>query len=179
MKKTILERIANLQEMIDRRESAFKVKAEVHAIFEMINKEEDKQIKDKALDAMLSLAFNMVTELDELPLTRLLDILQRKEKTRVIPVTVHVHEYIDAIVIETDKKIPYSNLMTVINKAVPKFEDNIDEIKSICLNKKDNQIEIDFKNVDNKSIILSLEKWNLNIDCMEIYVEGFVEYIKK
>lgn len=181
MKRTVLERIENLKGMIDRRENPMKVKDEVHAIFEMINQEQDENVKDKALGKMLELALNMVTELDESPLGKIMSVIEKAENAngKVIPVKVNVHEYLDAIVIETDKKLSYSRLIHVIERAVPNFEDNIDDLLSAGLDKKEKQIKIDYINDNHKSIILDLTKWNLSNECLEIYTEGLVEYIQK
>lgn len=181
MKKTVLEKIANLKGMIDRRENPLIVKEQVDAIFEMINQEQDEQIKNKALDAMLSLVMDMVTEIDESPLTKLMDVLKKIEKKekKVTPVQVNVHEYLDAIVIETNVKLPYSKMMDVIKKVVPEFEGRITELFSAELDKSEKQITMDYMHDKYKSVILDVNKWNLSDECLEIYTEGLVEYIQK
>lgn len=180
MKKTVLERITDLQGMIDRRENPVKVKEEVHAIFEMISQEQDKNVKDKALDAMFKLAFHMVEELDESPLSRLMSALEgMNKKAKIVPVEVNVHEYLDAIVIETDKRLPYSKLMHVIERAVPQFEERISDLFSAELNREEKRVEIDYIDEKHKSIILDLSKWELSEEGLTLYVEGLVEYIQK
>lgn len=116
MKKTVFERIENLREMMERMENPEVVSEEVHNIFEMINKMEDRETKHKAMGEMMKMALEMVAQVEESPLARILNILGNKN-TKVTPVNIKVNTYLDATLIEISKKIPYSKLIEILNKA--------------------------------------------------------------
>lgn len=176
MKRTVLERIAGLKEMMDRMESPELVMAEVNEIMDAINKEQDKEKKDQALGAMMKLTLDMMKET---PIERLIKGLDERVSKKVIPVEIKVKQYLDTTIIEIDKKVPYSNLLRILRKVRNTFDQDMKDLYSASYDAEDKHLVIDYKNEIHKDIIIDMSKWNLNEEVAEVYIEGFVEYLAK
>lgn len=172
MKRTVLEKIAGLKGMMDRMESPELVMAEVNEIMDAINKEQDKEKKDQALGAMMKLTLDMMKES---PLEKLLERLDKK----AIPVRVEVNAYLDVTVIKIDKKVPYSNLLSILNKARDNFDQDTKDLYSAKYSVEKKHLVIDYRNEKHNDIIIDMAEWNLSEEVAKVYVEGFVEYLKK
>lgn len=181
MERTVLERIENLKAMMDRRESPELVKAEVRNIFDMLDKEQDITVKDKGMNAMFKVACDLMSEVDESPLMKLMEVLDKAKnlKGKITPVEVKVNQFLDATVIEVSQKVPYTKLMHIFNKAVKGFDENIKDLYCASYDKEDKLLHIDYKDNKHKSVVLDVTKWNLSEETIEVYIEGLVEYIAK
>lgn len=175
MKKTILERIENLKGMMNRMEHPDLVVAEVTEIFDTIHKTQDEEIKEVAMLAMAELAVDLMTES---PLSSLLNKLGKKER-KVIPVNIKVSDYLDATVIKIDKKIPYKNLLSILNKARKNFDETTDSLFSASYCKTDKRLHMEYIKDIHKEIIIDMSAWNMSDELAEVYVSGLVEYISK
>lgn len=178
MERTVLERIAGLKGMMDRMVHPDLVMAEVKDIFATIEKIEDKETKDKAMIAMLGVAVDMMNEVKQSPLSKVLDILGKSEK-KFVPINIHVSEYLDATLIEIDKKVPYGELYNILTKARSNFEETIDNLFSATYCKSDKLFNIEYIEDKHKDIVIDMSEWNMSEEVAEVYAEGFVEYISK
>lgn len=78
---------------------------------------------------------------------------------------------------EIDKRVPYSELCIILNKVREGFESSIEDTISISYNKEKELIEFDYLN--KKDLAINISPWNLSDESIDIYIEGFVEYIQK
>ena len=176
--KTTMERITNLREMLNRKESPSLVMAELHEVMNAIDNENDKNKRKQALDAMLELTVDMMMET---PMAKLLSLIDEKisKNKEPIQVGVKINEYIDATLIEIDKKIPYRNLLKIIKKVRKTFDQDVKDLYSARYDADDKHLMIDYKEEKQKCIVIDLSQWNLSDEVAEVYIEGFVEYLAK
>ena len=182
MKNTVLERIANLKESIIRMDDIKKVESETRAIFDLINQIENKEEKDQAMDAMMDIAIYMIKDIEQSEITKLLDMLkmvsESKPRKKVKSINVKVNQYLDATLVEVSEKIPYSELVDVLEKVKENFkEDFKDEIISLGIDRKKKCMELTF--IKGNDIIVPIKHWNLNDESKDIYMEGFAEYLER
>ena len=176
MKNIVLEKIANLKESLIRRDRMKEVELQVQDIFKMIDSIESKEEKHQAMDAMMDIAIFLMGEIGKFQASDLLKALEGKSK-KVQEVKVQVNKYIDVDVVEIDKRVPYSELCIILNKIRKDFESSVEDITTLSYNKVKEVIEIDY--LDKRGIAISIAPWNLSEESIEIYIEGFVEYIQK
>ena len=176
MKNIVLEKIANLKESLIRRDEMKEVESQVQDIFKMIDSIESKEEKHQAMDAMIDIAIFLMGEIGKFQASDLLKALEGKSK-KVQEVKVQVNKYIDVDVVEIDKRVPYSELCIILNKVKEDFESSIEDMISISYNKSKEVIEFDYLN--KRDLAVSVAPWNLSDESINIYIEGFVEYIQK
>lgn len=176
MKNTVLERIENLKESIARFESPDKVISEVKAIFKAIELMENEDEREQAMGKMLSIAMFLIGETEKIKVPEFSEMLTNKVR-RIQTVNVQVSNYINADVVKISKKIPYSELCTVLNKVREDFNSCTDDLVSLIYNKVKKHIE--FNIPDEKDLILDVESWDLSDESIDIYIEGLVEYLTK
>ena len=171
MKNIVLEKIANLKESLIRRDEMKEVESQVQDIFKMIDSIESKEEKHQAMDAMMDIAIFLMREIGKFQISDFIKALESKSKK------VQVNKYIDADVVEIDKRVPYSELCIILNKVKEDFESSIEDMISISYNKSKEVIEFDYLN--KRGLVVSVAPWNLSDESIDIYIEGFVEYIQK
>ena len=171
MKNIVLEKIANLKESLIRRDEMKEVESQVQDIFKMIDSIESKEEKHQAMDAMMDIAIFLMREIGKFQISDFIKALESKSKK------VQVNKYIDVDVVEIDKRVPYSELCTILNKVKEDFESSIEDMISISYNKSKEVIEFDYLN--KRGLVVSVAPWNLSDESIDIYIEGFVEYIQK
>lgn len=176
MKNIVLEKIANLKESLIRRDEMKEVESQVQDIFKMIDSIESKEEKHQAMDAMMDIAIFLMGEIGKSQISDFIKALESKSK-KVQNIKVQVNRYIDVDLVEIDKRVPYSELCTVLNKVREDFESSIDDMISISYNKDKELIEFDYLN--KKDLAINISPWNLSDESIDIYIEGFVEYISK
>lgn len=176
MKNIVLEKIANLKESLIRRDEMKEVESQVQDIFKMIDSIESKEEKHQAMDAMMDIAIFLMGEIGKFQISDFIKALESKSK-KVQNIKVQVNRYIDVDLVEIDKRVPYSELCTVLNKVREDFESSIDDMISISYNKDKELIEFDYLN--KKDLAINISPWNLSDESIDIYIEGFVEYISK
>ena len=176
MKNIVLEKIANLKESLIRRDEMKEVESQVQDIFKMIDSIESKEEKHQAMDAMMDIAIFLMGEIGKFQISDFIKALESKSK-KVQKIKVQVNRYIDVDLVEIDKRVPYSELCTVLNKVREDFESSIDDMTSISYNKSKEVIEFDYLN--KRDLAVSVAPWNLSDESIDIYIEGFVEYIQK
>lgn len=137
---------------------------------------ESKEEKHQAMDAMMDIAIFLMGEIGKFQISDFIKALESKSK-KVQKIKVQVNRYIDVDLVEIDKRVPYSELCTVLNKVREDFESSIDDMISISYNKNKEVIEFDYLN--KRDLAVSIAPWNLSEESIEIYIEGFVEYIQK
>ena len=145
MKNIVLEKIANLKESLIRRDEMKEVESQVQDIFKMIDSIESKEEKHKAMDAMMDIAIFLMGEIGKFQISDFIKVLESKSK-KVQKIKVQVNRYIDVDLVEIDKRVPYSELCTVLNKVREDFESSIDDMTSISYNKSKEVIEFDYLN---------------------------------
>ena len=171
MKNTVLEKIANLKESLIRKDEMKEVESQVKDIFKTIDSMQDREEKHQAMDAMMDIAIFLMGEIGKFQ-----KVLEGTSK-KVQEVKVQVNKYIDADVVETDKRVSYSELCAILNEVKEDFESSIEDMISISYNKDKEVIEFDYLN--KRDLAVSIAPWNLSEESIEIYIEGFVEYIQK
>lgn len=176
MKNIVLEKIANLKESLIRRDEMKEVESQVQDIFKMIDSIESKEEKHQAMDAMMDIAIFLMGEIGKFQISDFIKALESKSK-KVQKIKVQVNRYIDVDLVEIDKRVSYSGLCTVLNKVREDFESSIDDMTSISYNKSKEVIEFDYLN--KRGLVVSVAPWNLSDESINIYIEGFVEYIQK
>ena len=176
MKNIVLEKIANLKESLIRRDEMKEVESQVQDIFKMIDSIESKEEKHQAMDAMMDIAIFLMGEIGKFQISDFIKALESKSK-KVQKIKVQVNRYIDVDLVEIDKRVSYSGLCTVLNKVREDFESSIDDMTSISYNKSKEVIEFDYPN--KRGLVVSVTPWNLSDESINIYIEGFVEYIQK
>ena len=88
-------------------------------------------------------------------------------------INVKVNQYLDATVVEVSEKIPYSELVCVLEKVKEDFKD---KIISLGIDRRKKCMELEFMNSD--GIIVPVEHWKLCDESKDIYMEGFAEYLE-
>ena len=176
MKNIVLEKIANLKESLIRRDEMKEVESQVQDIFKMIDSIENKEEKHQAMDAMMDIAIFLMGEIGKFQVSDILKALGTKSK-KVQNIKVQVNRYLDVDLVEIDNRVPYSELCTILNKVKEDFESSIEDITTLSYNKVKEVMEIDY--LDKRGIAISIAPWNLSEESIEIYIEGFVEYIQK
>ena len=81
MKRTVFERIKTLKGAIERMDDISVVAKETDAIFSEIDKLEGEE-KKKALDAMMDIAIDMMNDMKEPQIAKLLDMLNMVSKSK-------------------------------------------------------------------------------------------------
>ena len=170
MKITVPERIVALKGMISRLERPELVEKELQSIFEDAKYIEDEITQTK----VLTLLFEICMDLNVYK--KRLDNTKENKKTTSC-VNIEVVEYKDVIVVTIDEKIPYKELLKIIIKVNEKF--NTKYIEFLGYSEVEEAILIGFKQNTQKDILIKISEWNLNHESIEIYTEGFVEYLKK
>lgn len=171
MKNTVLEKIANLKESLIRKDEMKEVESQVKDIFKTIDSMQDREEKHQAMDAMMDIAIFLMGEIGKFQ-----KVLEGTSK-KVQEVKVQVNKYIDADVVETDKRVSYSELCAILNEVKEDFESSIEDMISISYNKSIKVIEFDYLN--KRGLAVSVAPWNLSDESIDTYIEGFVEYIQK
>lgn len=179
MERTVLERIKALKGAIERMDDISVVGKETDAIFSEIDNLEGEE-KENALDAMMDIAIDMIKDIEKSDITKLLDMLkivsESKPRKKVKAINVKVNQYLDATLVEVSEKIPYSELVDVLEKVKENFKENFkDEIISLGIDRKKKCMELTF--IKGNDIIVPIKHWNLNDESKDIYMEGFAEYI--
>ena len=171
MENIVLEKIANLKESLIRRDGMKEVESQVQDIFKMIDSIESKEEKHQAMDAMMGIAIFLMGEIGKFK-----KALEGTSK-KVQEVRVQVNKYIDADVVEINKRVSYSELCTILNEVKEDFESSMEDMISISHNKSKEIIEFDYLN--KKDLVVSVAPWNLSDESIDMYIEGFIEYIQK
>lgn len=179
MKRTVLEKIAGLKRMIYDLENPELVMKETKEIFADIDALESGIERDKALFEMTGVAIGLMKEMEESSLDRLIDILGKKVKTKVVEVEVKVNEYKNVTQIEINKRLPYSELLAIINKTRKNFEETRKDLLGASYHKIDKNLLIEYKEDTQKDIIIEMSNWNMSTEVAEVYIDGLVEYINK
>lgn len=177
MKRTVFERIKTLKGAIERMDDISVVTKETDAIFSEIDKLEGEE-KKKALDAMMDIAIDMMNDMKEPRIAKLLDMLNmvsksKRPRKKVKSINVRVNQYLDATVVEVSEKIPYSELVYVLEKIKEDFKD---EIISLGIDRKKKCMELEFMN--GNDVIVPVKHWKLCDESKDIYMEGFAEYLE-
>ena len=176
MERTVLEKIKTLKGAIERMDDISVVAKETDAIFSEIDNLEGEE-KENALDAMMNIAIDMIKDIEKSDITKLLDMLkmvsESKPRKKVKSINVKVNQYLDATLVEVSEKIPYSELVDVLEKVK---EDLKDEIISLGIDTKKKCMELEFMN--DKDMIVPIKHWNLSDESKDIYMEGFAEYLE-
>lgn len=176
MKNTVLEKIANLKESLIRKDAIQEVESQVQDIFKTIDSIQDREEKHQAMNAMLDIAVFLMREIGKFQVSDFLKALEIKSK-KVQDIRVQVNRYLDVDLVEIDKRVPYSELCTILNKVREGFESSMEDVISVSYNKEKEVIEFDYLN--KKDLAVSITPWNLSDESIDIYIEGFVEYMQK
>ena len=179
MKNTVLAKIENLKESLIRKDSMQEVESQVKDIFSIIDSMQNKEEKHQAMDAMMDIAIFLMGEIGKFQVSDILKALGAVgvKNKKVQSINVQVSRYIDVDLVEIDKRVPYSELCTILNKVREGFESSIEDAISISYNKEKELIEFDYLN--KKDLAINISPWNLSDESIDIYIEGFVEYISK